>query len=733
MAQSGPRLTDTLGRNEFRVYSEPFPLSSGVRIAEIQLVKRLEARHYARVHSRPKKPGTFFWGKSHFRIYRRAFHFLGKEIPDELIVLKLNSSGRISGLVGEDKTIAGVWRREDAMLEPIVLSESMTELRAERLSLPFKSYPSGMIDALLAAEDSRFFEHHGLDSKAIARSMLKNVKAGRIVMGGSTLTQQLIKNRDLTPKRSFSRKASEAIRALILESEYSKEEILEAYMNHVYLGHVSGIAIHGFPAGARAWFSKSLKQLSTAQYAYLAGMVQGPNLYNPKTHLERGIKRRNWVLGRMKKLSLISGKEYSRSIKEKGHVAVTSPRVLDNRTFFHWSLQVLQKEKSSWFRKKRGAKVFTTLDPLVQQKAHLVLNKLIPKLARKMKRNWKAPLAAALVCMDLESGGILAYANYSTQSKGSSYDRVRMAHRQPGSTIKPFVLLAAFDRFRNPLYPGTLVLDSPFVLGKKPHEWKPKNYDKKFHGIVSLRESLVQSYNIPIAKTANHLGFDVLGGMLHELGLNPNKSILPSISLGAAEATPLDLLEAYSCMFCGGKTREAIPVFGAEKPSGSSLKRIKSRRKRIARSSSAYLIYDLLLNVMKEGTGRNARLNSASGASWYAGKTGTSSNYRDAWFVGASESLLTVVWVGRDNNKSLGLPSSQTASLIWKEFMEEAVPLRPRYKVNKPSSVKTCKINPHNGLRVFGILPGYKKELYRRGGAPDREIPWKTNHSQVID
>jgi len=723
-----PRLTETLGRNNWLVYSEPFPITSGRSIFELDLETRLKSLGYRRVKNRPQTPGTYFWGRKNFWVFRKSHHFLGKQREPELFIFRLDSKSRIVGLVQDDKTIMAPIPRGAAYLEPQILSESLVESRYRLEDLPFKAYPEMMWRALLAAEDSRFFEHHGLDSKAIARSLLKNIKAGKVVMGGSTITQQLIKNRDLTPKRTMRRKANEAIRALILESEYEKDDILEAYMNHVYLGHVNGTAIYGFPAASQVYFSRPIKDLTLAEYATLAAMVQGPNLFKPHKSPERCRKRRNWVLSRMKTLGWISESKYAKAKSEPIRAKLSKPSRQSHQHVLTWIHQLL-KDKHRHFSKGRGGRIYTTLDPILQVHAQRDLTKQLKRLKSKLLPKSISSLEGALVSMDLETGGILAYCSASTAPSKEAFDRVRLAKRQPGSTVKPFVLLAAFNRFSDPLFPGTLVQDSPVVIDTKPKAWRPTNYDDRYHGTVSVREALVQSYNVPFAKIGRHIGFEVIGDQMKELGLQVPNPVPPSISLGSVEVSPLQLLEAFSVFFRNGDQIKARPLLGYDKPSGKKIRNTKQKHRKRVRKGSAYLVYDLLKDVMERGTGQPAHL--ADYVS--AGKTGTSSDYRDAWFVGQAGSVLTVVWVGCDNNQSTNLPSSQLAAPIWRTFMNHAVPLRPDFIVEKPGSIKTCDINPKTGLRVWGLLPGSTQEIYRRGGAPDREKVFGSKPPNRID
>jgi penicillin-binding protein 1B len=716
--QAPNSLTHRLGRNEFRIWYEPFPMIPGRTVTEYRLPERLERAGYRRVHHRPKQPGTFFWGNQSFWWWTTPTNV----DPGTLLGVTLDSQGLILGPVegfGQESP------QSPLSLPAELMSESLQHARAPRLTLPLESYPTWLWQALLAAEDSRFFEHAGVDGKAIARSLLRNVQSGKIVMGGSTLTQQLIKNRDLSSERTLRRKANEAWRALKLESEYEKKDILEAYMNHVYLGHLNGLGIYGFATAARVYFRKAAQALTLAESATLAAMVQGPNRLQPHDDVAAVQQRRNWVLSRMTELGMIGPKEEKRA---KAHKVVASIQ-LPKSTFEGKFLKLLQddlfKEKERHFEHGRGAEVFATLDPLVQECARQTVQECLAT-----HRSRCPNLVVALISLDLQGGGILAYVDGSAQKGGTFFDHVRSAERPMGSTIKPLVALLGFERRKGTLFPGILIQDTPLSVALPGQSaWDPRNTDGRFHGTVSLREAMVHSYNIPFVRLGQHLGWQEVYAFLRDWGLNLPAAPTPATVLGAIEVTPIALAEAYVPLFRAGKSLKTRTYSLALDQDGDVLDKRSSRTRRSCRASSAYLVFDMLRDVVQSGTGKRARLSHAD----VAGKTGTSSDNRDGWFVGAAGSILTVVWLGTDQPESLPFPASEEATQVWSAMMRQAIPMRPPLSRKRPPGVLECRIDPKTGLRGLPLQPGLKQELYRRGGAPRRDLPWRNELPALID
>ncbi len=721
-------LEEEMGRNEVRIWSSPYTLEPGTTVQGSGLLQRLERLGYRRVHQRPQSPGEFFYGHETFWIYRHTHQVDGDEYEAELISLPLR---REDGMIleppppppGEGPLFPG--KPERHWLEPELLAESLESNRATRIPVRLDELPDHVWRAVLAIEDARFFDHTGLDARGIARALLNNARAGKVVQGGSTITQQLVKIRDLTPRRTWGRKISEALRALELEAAHDKEEILQAYLNCVYYGHIDGISIYGVGAAARAFFSKDARELDLGESALLAGIIQGPNMLSPVRNPQRARERQEQVLERMKDLGWAPETEISKA-RVRGlprlRTAAVSPA--GNRHFLSLLSEIVGRKAEQQVEKGRGVLVESTIDPLLQAEAEKAVRQGLEELRRSHSRLRRLPLSAALVCYDAEDGRILAYVGGDPGKEADSFDRVRLARRQPGSAIKPLVLLEAFDRdgAAEALYPARQVADSPLRIDLPSGDWEPQNYDGKYRGAVTIRESVVQSLNVPFVRIGRWCGFDTAAQMVRETGLTIPDPAPPSFVLGSVEATPLELADAYA-VFSGvlGRRAKLTPYTRLAKPGGRSITKHRSRHKKVVRPSSAYLIRDLLVDSVERGTSRPAQIEGRE----VFGKTGTSSDRRDAWFVGGTGPLVAAVWVGVDDGTPLGLTGSGAAAPIWRSFMVQAAPTRPATAVERPDDVVQRMIQDRSGLLVARQRRGTHTDLFRRGATPPSRRFWR--------
>jgi penicillin-binding protein 1B len=398
------------------------------------------------VHDRPTRAGEFFFGNEVIWIYRRATHARGESRPPELFGIDLDArTGRVTGRRDADGSTRPIRGEGDAWLEPELLSESLRGERADRVHVDLEDLPERVWRAVLAAEDARFFEHPGVDPIGVARATVHNIRKGSLAEGGSTITQQLIKNRDLTPKRTLGRKANEAVRALALETEFSKNEILESYLNTVYLGNVSGLAVHGIGAAARVYFSKSAQSLTLDEAAALAAMIQAPNRLSPVEHATALRERRDWVLGRLAELEWADERDVERAKAQPVRGKLSPPRSSAPRQFISWVGELVADEKPSRVEEGRGFRVETTLDPWLQDLAEHAVADELDTLRGQYPKLRQAGLSAALVALDARTGAVLAYVGGDPEERAAEYDHARKARRQPGSIVKPFVVLQALD------------------------------------------------------------------------------------------------------------------------------------------------------------------------------------------------------------------------------------------------------------------------------------------------
>ncbi len=728
-------LEDDLGRNESRVYSAPFAIPAGRTVQELALPERLARLAYRRVAGKPQAPGEYFHGDEVFWIYRHACHARGSDRKAELFGLALDKrSHRVTGWLaaGERNSYAvprPIRHEDDAWLEPALLAESLKGERADRVRYALAALPDRVWQAILAAEDHRFFEHGAIDPRSVARAAWSNLRRGRVAEGGSTITQQLVKNRDLPPKRSLGRKASEALRALALEADYDKREILAAYVNSVYLGNVDGLAVHGIGAAARVYFSKAATDLTLAECATLAAMIQGPNRLSPYGDAAALRARRDSVLSQMAELGWASAAEAKRAQALPLGARGTPPRSSAPRAFLSWVAQHVAEEGAWRSRHGWGFLVETTLDPWLQRLAEDAVRTELVRLRRNRSAASRQQVNAALISIDVETGAVLAYVG-GDPSDTSAFDRVRAAKRQPGSVVKPLVALEALDGCgrREPLTASSRIDDAPLVLDLPDGRWSPENFDHRFLGPVLLRDALVESRNVPAVRIARWCGFDATAERFRRAGLALPANAPPSFVLGAIETSPLAVARAYTVFAAGGYALEPYSVRRIETSAGRGVDRTRPSGRRAASASAAYIVRDLLRTAVERGTANPGEIAGLD----VAAKTGSTSDLRDAWFAGQAGSVVTVVWVGMDDGSRLGLTGAQAAAPLWHDFMVRAVPARPAYEVARPDDVVEQWVEISTGLLVREGRDGARPELYRRGTLPSRRHWWSFDRAEPV-
>ncbi|HXT20095.1 MAG TPA: transglycosylase domain-containing protein [Thermoanaerobaculia bacterium] len=721
--RKAPPLESRLGRSEVRVWSAPYPLVHGVTVRGAGIPERLDRLGYTRVRRRPAAPGEYFWGEDRVWIYRHGHRWDGRDWPPLLLCLELD------GFRGEVRAVASERHRplvrptDGAWLEPEVLAESLDGRRAPRVPVRLADLPERVWRPVLAAEDHRFFAHRGVDARSLARAVLANLRVGGVAQGGSTLTQQLVKNRDLTPRRTVARKASEALRALDVESTHTKEEILEVYLNHVYLGQVDGLAVHGFGAAARAFFGKPAEALQVQEAATLAGLIRSPNRLSPLRHPAEAKARRDQVLARMGQLGWLSAADVAAVQARPLGLRHVAPRPPMAGSFIAWSAAVARRTAPERIARGRGVVLETTLDPLLQAEAERAVRAATARLRREHRELRRAPLGVALVALDPSDGGVVAYVGSPPGSLPGGFDRVRQGKRQPGSLVKPLVLLEAFESCGgDPLYPSSRVADEPLQLTLPTGAvWEPVDADRRFLGTVSVRAALRESRNVPFVRLARRCGFAETAERLREAGLALPSPPPPSFVLGSVEATPLQVARAYTVFATPGDAVRPRPVSRVERPGGSRLDRIWPSRTRVVSPASAYLAVDLLRDAAALGTARAAAIPGLV----VAAKTGTTSEQRDAWLAGHAGGLVTVVWVGRDDGRPLGLTGSEAAAPLWRDFMRRAVPLRPPHRLERPPRVVDRYVDAETGLLVRGFNPRAMREVFREDVLPPRDRFWR--------
>ena len=644
------------------VYARILNLAPGDNISIQEVRNELDVLNYRKVRQ-PRYPGEYSSSSTKIELIRRPFEFSDGPEPDRRVMLHFSSSGidRIQSL--EQRGDLGYLRIEPKMLG--MLEKNQGE---QRLFLRRDQFPEVIVDALLVTEDRNFYQHDGVSPLAIARAMVANIKAGRTVQGGSTLTQQLAKNLFLSSDRTLWRKIREAYIALILDYRYSKDRLLEAYLNEVYLGQSQGQAIHGFGLAARFYFGQPIQELRIDQLALLVGMVKGPSYYNPIRFPERAKQRRDLVLRLMMQHDILTPRQYDTAASRPLDIQ-DNPRTASRQPAYFQQLSIELKHKvGDAFQADSGLRVFTSLDPVSQQQLEYALANKIPQLASVAGNE----LEGAAVAVDRHSGEIRAMVG----GKRTGYDgfnRALNARRQIGSLAKPAVYLTALQQPEKYSLATTLH-DKPISLkGSKGDVWSPRNYDRKFRGDVPLYIALAKSLNVPTVELGMQVGIANVVKTLERLGVDKNEiRPVPSMFLGSFTLTPFQVAQMYQTLTNSGKRAELSALRSVMDLDGKILYQSLPRVTQTIDQQAAWLTTYAMKRGVMEGTGRY--LNNQFAWAALAGKTGTSNDTRDSWFVGVDGREVTTIWLGRDDNKSTKLTGSSGALRVYAEYLKHRIP-----------------------------------------------------------
>jgi penicillin-binding protein 1B len=552
------------------------------------------------------------------------------------------------------------WGGSDESGPPVAIAPLAGSALEIRRPVTLDEVPASLVQAVLAVEDQRFYDHDGLDMRRIGGAFLANVKAGGISQGGSTITQQLAKNLFLSADRTPLRKAREAALAITLELRHDKREILEAYLNEIYLGQDGGRAIHGVGAAARSYFNKDVGRLTLAESALLAGMIHAPNRHTPTRHAEPARARRNLVLQLMAEQGRIPRATATKAAATRVVARVPAGATIDARHFRDAARDALPSRLPA-----RGAAVYTTLDARLQRAAQRAMRRGLDRLRQ-------PGLEGALLALDPRTGDVLAMIGGRDYGR-SQFNRAVTAKRQPGSAFKPVVALAALARSgeERPTFTlASMVDDEPISLRTARGPWQPSNYDGEFRGPVSVRQAMEESLNVPFVRIGMAIGPERIVATAQQLGITSPLPAVPSLALGSAEVTLLELVRGYGVLAAGGDLAATRLILG-ESRGGGDVREIGDRQVRqVVDPAAAFLVTSALQGVVDHGTG--AALQERIHVDGIAGKTGTSSDWRDAWFIAYSPSLVVGVWVGHDDGRSVRTTGASAALPIVAEFMADA-------------------------------------------------------------
>ncbi|HHF3266272.1 penicillin-binding protein 1B [Vibrio alginolyticus] len=696
------------------VYARILNLSPGENITIQELRNELDVLNYRKV-SQPRYPGEYSSSSTRIELIRRPFEFADGPEPDRHIMLHFSDSGlqRIQSL--ESRGDLGYLR-----LEPKMLGMLEKDRDEQRLFLRRDQFPEILVDALLATEDRDFYQHDGVSPLAIARALVANIKAGRTVQGGSTLTQQLAKNLFLTRDKTLWRKVREAYIALILDYRYSKDRILEAYLNEVYLGQSGGEAIHGFGLASRYYFGQPIQELRIDQLAMLVGMVKGPSYYNPIRYPERTKERRDLVLRLLMQQNMLTSEQYEQAVSRPLDTQ-SKPRIASRQPAYFQQLSIELKEKvGERFKAETGLRVFTSLDPVSQSKMEQAIAKKIPELA---KRGGKE-LEAAAVAVDRHSGEIRAMVG-GKRVGYEGFNRALNASRPIGSLVKPAIYLTALEQ-PDKYNLGTTLHDTPLSLkSSKGNVWTPRNYDRKYRGDVPLYIALAKSLNVPTVRLGMALGIPEVSNTLERLGVNKDEiRPVPSMFLGSFSLTPFEVAQMYQTLTNSGKRAKLTALRSVMDMEGNVLYQSLPRSSRAVDEQAAWLTTYAMKQGVAQGTGRF--LQSQFGWAALAGKTGTSNDNRDSWFVGVDGREVTTIWLGRDDNKPVNLTGSSGALRVYAEYLKQRIP--ERLELPWPREITTLGFKPtSDGGLEMNCRSDYKLPVWDKTGQIRQQCEKKSN------
>lgn len=693
------------------IYGAPFFLTPGINPMDSGLLDHLQRLEYKPVTAAPRVAGEYFVTRDSIEIFLHAQeeHLL----PARSVRLML-----VNGVVTEVLSVSDGRPLSLVSLEPVLISGMRSGSRQVREWVPLDRIPPLLIKTLLAIEDRRFFAHFGVDPIAIGRALWVNMTRGVVVQGGSTLTQQLAKNLFYTPKRTLGRKLRELMAAMALEFKYRKEEILESYVNEIYLGQAGPVSIYGVGEAAHRYFSKNLDELSIDEMALIVGLIKGPNAYSPVKNVEDATKRRNVVLRRLKEEGILTEDAVAQAMNRPVKVMLNQDVLTDAPYFVDHLLREI--EQGIGMDIPDGARIYSTLDPRVQRIVAQVMQEGLTKLEKRYPdlAGVEPPLQGAAVVLDVKTGHVLAMVG-GRNYRLSQFNRAVQAHRSAGSLFKPFVYLAGFEAARDQgttgLTPATVLVDEPVALESGTGPWSPQNYDRQYRGPVTVRSALEQSLNVPAVRTAHRTGITAFTNLLHAFGIATPLADDLSLALGSSSVSLLQITSAYAGLANGGVVIRPIALSNMVREEGETIWSPPLDRRQAATPQGAFLITSLLKGVVDRGTGAKARALGVQGP--VAGKTGTTDGYRDAWFIGYTPDIAIGVWVGFDDERPIKLTGAQAALPIWSELAVRLIPRESR-DFETPAGVVQRKIDPKSGQLATSQCPEKRVEFFIAGTEP---------------
>ena len=722
-----------------RVFARPLELRRGEGLSQKELLDRLNDLGYAQ-RTQAENLGEFAVDGGSVAVMPRAGSHIGKRVvisfqkPTAPARRGRTPPARLLSTRIESLSVAGAKNSADVSrvtLDAPMLTALIHTGREKRRQVPLSVIPTRMKEAVLAIEDRRYYSHPGVDPIRMVGALFTNTFGDRAVSGrrqhhhaaarAKFLSHRRNGRRAANRQRSLRRKLLEQFMAVIIDIRATKDEVLELYLNDVYLGNRGSFAIHGVPEAARLYFGKDVNNLSLGEAATIAGIIQSPGTLSPFNNAARLRERRNVVLAAMASSGFVP--------KEAADLAAKEPlspvaRALDAEApyFVDFVGQALSDDFPGLTQSTQAVDVYTTLDLHFQRLAQDAVTDGIVKVDQLLSRRKRPRVPqAALIAIDPRTGDILAMVGGRSYNQ-SQYNRAVAASRQPGSVFKPFVYLAAFERAAaeglTTMTPATIVIDEPTTFDADGTPWSPSNYENEYDGAITLRRALAMSRNAATVKVAETAGYDRIAALWKHVSAGTPPKAYPSIALGVFEATPFDIAAAYT-IFPNGGVRQGLRSLLRITRGTADVPVKDPRTLGVARADTTYLVTNMMRSVLSEGTGAAVR---ASGfALDAAGKTGTTNDLRDAWFVGFTPELLTVVWVGLDENQPLGLSGAQAALPIWTSFMTRALAGHGDRQFEVPNNITFVDIDRDTGLLATPYCPRVIHESFLSGTAPTAE------------
>jgi penicillin-binding protein 1B len=691
-----------------RIFGRPFEVRVGQGLSPTQFVQRLNDVGYAE-RQKASAPGEFTQAPLTVTLVTRP----ADNVPSRTIKVDFSrgNSPTVTRLSAAGNPIPS-FSLEAPLLAALAPGE-------RRRYVPIARIPKVMIDAVLAIEDRRFYEHPGVDPIGSIGAIITNLRGNRpYLVGGSTLTQQIVKNTFLTPEKTLRRKLQEQFMALVLESRFTKQQILELYLNDVVLGQRGPFEIHGVSEASRIFFAKDVQNLTLAEAATIAGIIQSPSRLSPFRNGDRARERRNVVLHEMADGGMVSKTDADAAIASP---LVVSTRALENEApyFVDYASQLVEEGSAGLLKSDAAVDVYTTLDLHLQRFAQEAVGEGAAQLDKQLAaKKRKGTPEVALLAIDPRSGEILAMVGGRGYTQ-SQYNRSVTARRQPGSVFKPFVYLSAFQNYADTghpeLTPATIINDEPTTFKDGENDYTPSNYQDEYDGPITLRKALALSHNIVAIKVAEQTGYDRVADLWKKIGVGTAAKPFPSIALGVFEASPIEMATAYT-IFANGGVLHPLQALTKIVENGKARSIPAPPTRVITRPDTTFLVTNMMRSVLNEGTGATAR--SLGFTLDAAGKTGTTNDLRDAWFIGFTPDLLAVVWVGFDNNQPIGLSGGQAAVPIWTAFMKRATSGRSSVPFTVPEGVVFADIDKDTGQLATPSCPVVFHEAFLAGTEP---------------